>query len=225
MISEAEHIQDYSPIKRTSFFGVYGNAKTYTSLVYLLLTFPLGIAFFVYAITGFSVSLGLIFTFVGIFLVYIFLWSLPRIMNIMGLLTDWLVGIKMPEKVYKPYYEGTLLRKALNSLGDSRIWKTLLYFLFPAMPFGIAAFTIVVTLLSVSLGAISFPIVYVVEIFRGNYFEWVYFVFDNWAPTWLKFVLLILIPIVGFFLLTATLHLTNTLALAHGRMVRGILIR
>jgi len=200
MISEAEHIQDYSPIKRTSFFGVYGNAKTYTSLVYLLLTFPLGIAFFVYAITGFSVSLGLIFTFVGIFLVYIFLWS-------------------------KPYYEGTLLRKALNSLGDSRIWKTLLYFLFPAMPFGIAAFTIVVTLLSVSLGAISFPIVYVVEIFRGNYFEWVYFVFDNWAPTWLKFVLLILIPIVGFFLLTATLHLTNTLALAHGRMVRGILIR
>ena len=225
MASEVEYNYDHYPFERTTFLGVYRNSKTYTSLVYLLLTFPLGIAFFVYAVTGFSVSLGLIFTFIGIFLVYIFFWSLPRIMFVMGLLTDWLVGIKMPEKVYKPYYEGSLFRKALNSLGDSRIWKTFLYFLFPAMPFGIAAFTIVITLLSVSLGAISFPIVYLVELLLGNYNDWIYFVFDYWAPPWVKFVLLILIPIVGFFLLTATLHLTNTLALAHGRMVKGILKR
>jgi hypothetical protein len=225
MTSEVEYNYDYYTFERTTFLGVYKNPKTYTSLVYLLLTFPLGIAFFVYAVTGFSVSIGFVFTVVGIFLLYIFLWSLPRIMYIMGLLTDWLVGIKMPEKVYKPYYEGSLFKKALKSLGDSRIWKTFLYFLFPAMPFGIAAFTIVVTLLSVSLGAISFPIVYLVELLLGNYNDWIYFVFDYWAPPWVKFVLLILVPIVGFFLLTATLHLTNTLALAHGRMVKGILRR
>ncbi len=223
MTGEVEYIQDYHPFERTTFFSVYRNPKTYTSLIYLLLIFPLGIAFFVYAVTGFSVSIGLVVTIVGIFLLYIFLWSLPRIMYIMGLLTDWLVGIKMPEKVYKPYYEGTFFRKALSSLRDSRIWKTLLYFLFPAMPFGIAAFTIVVTLLSVSLGAISFPIVYLIELLQGNYGGWIYYVFDYWAPPWVKFVLLILMPIVGFFLLTATLHLTNTLALAHGRMVKGIL--
>jgi len=109
------------------FFSVYKYGKTYLNLIYLFLTFPLGIAFFVYSVTLFSVSVGLIFTFVGIILLYAFLWSLPRIMYLQGVFTEVLVGIKMPPGIYKPSIEGNFVTKALNALKDKRILKTSIF--------------------------------------------------------------------------------------------------
>lgn len=217
--------QEYSQEKAVSYFGVFRYWRTYSNLLYLFLTFPLGIIFFTYAVTAFSVSVSLVFTFVGIILLYLFLWSLPRIMYSMGLLTEILVGVKMPTKAYKPHYEGSVIQRAVNSLKDKRILKTFFYFLLPAMPIGIALFTIFITLISTSLGLIALPFAYVIEFARGNYQEWIQYVFNYWAPEWVGIVLLILSPIVGFILLTLSLHLSNKLALLHGRFVRAILTK
>ena len=217
------YIQEHPPDKTVSYFAVFRYWRTYSNLLYLFLTFPIGIAFFVYAITVFSVSVGLIFTFVGVILLYAFLWSLPRIMYAMGLLTETLVGVQMPTKAYKPHFDGNFFQRAINSLKDKRIVKTFFYFLLPAMPIGIALFTIFVTLLSTSLGLIALPFAYVIELARGNYAVWIQYIFNSWAPQWAGILLLILSPLVGFFLLTVSLHLSNQLAILHGRMVRGIL--
>lgn len=219
------HMQEHPPDKTVSYFAVFRYWRTYSNLLYLFLTFPIGIAFFVYAVTVFSVSVGLIVTFVGIIFLYAFLWSLPRIMFAMGLLTETLVGVQMPTKAYKPYVEGSFFQRAIDSLKDKRIVKTFFYFLLPAMPIGIALFTIFVTLLSVSVSLIALPFAYVIEFARGNYEVWIHYVFNSWAPQWAGIVLLILSPLVGFILLTVSLHLSNKLAILHGRMVRKILIQ
>ena len=219
------HMQEHPQDKAVSYFAVFRYWRTYSNLLYLFLTFPIGIAFFVYAVTAFSVSVGLIFTFVGIILLYAFLWSLPRIMFAMGLLTETLVGVQMPTKAYKPYIEGSFFQRAINALKDKRIVKTFFYFLLPAMPLGIALFTIFITLISTSLGLIALPFAYVIELARGNYEVWIQYIFNSWAPQWAGIVLLILSPIVGFLLLTVSLHVSNKLALLHGRMVRAILMQ
>ena len=47
-------------------FGPATDAQTYLNLLYLLLSFPLGIAYFVFLITGLSLGAGLLVIFVGV---------------------------------------------------------------------------------------------------------------------------------------------------------------
>src|SRR5882672_7159507 len=47
-------------------FGPATDAQTYRNLFYLLLSFPLGIAYFVFLITGISLGTGLLVIFVGV---------------------------------------------------------------------------------------------------------------------------------------------------------------
>ena len=207
--------------KPQTFLGVYRYSRTYLNLIYLLATFPIGIIFFVYSVTAFSVSAGLIFTFIGIILMWVFLWSLPKIMYAHGLMTKYLVGIDLPVNPYEPYVEGGFIKKATSALKDKRIWKTFFYFLIPAMPIGIFFFTLVVTLISVSLSLLAYPWVIVVESLRGHPNVWGLFFFNNFPA--LAWFVAIAAPIVGFFLLPATLHLCNKLAEAHGKFVQQIL--
>ncbi len=49
-----------------NFFKVITEGKTYLSMFYLLLSFPLGIIYFVFIVTGLSLGLGLAITLLGI---------------------------------------------------------------------------------------------------------------------------------------------------------------
>jgi len=48
------------------FFGVVAREGTYLNIIYLLLAFPLGTAYFVFLVTGLSLGLGLSITLLGI---------------------------------------------------------------------------------------------------------------------------------------------------------------
>jgi len=48
------------------FFGVITRSTTWKSVGYLLLSFPLGIFYFVFLVTGFSLGFGLLITLMGI---------------------------------------------------------------------------------------------------------------------------------------------------------------
>jgi hypothetical protein len=48
------------------FFGVLRRSETYRNLGYDLLAFPLGIAYFVFLVTGLSVGVGLVIIWVGV---------------------------------------------------------------------------------------------------------------------------------------------------------------
>jgi hypothetical protein len=60
---DRESTRGRSPVAR--FFSVFTDPQTLLNLVYLVLAFPLGIAYFVILVTAISTSAGLLITIVG----------------------------------------------------------------------------------------------------------------------------------------------------------------
>jgi len=169
------------------------------------------------------VSLGLVFTIVGFLLLYLFLWSLPRLMYLMGFLTKTLVGIDMP-KVYKPHVEGGFFSKAFNALKDRRILTALLYTLFIALPFGTFVFSLMISLVSTALALLAAPFAALINWAIVGNPVWFSEAF-SWAPQSVGIVLTIVAFIAGLALLPATLHISNRLAILHARVIRWSLVR
>ncbi|NPD89528.1 MAG: hypothetical protein HGN29_12485 [Asgard group archaeon] len=206
-----------------SFFEVLIRPRTYSNLLYLFLLFPLSLFYFIWAVTVGSVSLGLIFTIVGFFLLYIFLWSLPRLMYGIGFLTKVLVGVEMPV-VYKPHVEGGFFTKAFNALKDRRIATALFYSLFIALPFGTFVFSLMISLISTALALIASPFVALINWAIVGNPVWFTEAF-SWAPQGVGIVLTIVAFIAGLALLPASLHISNRLAILHAKVIRWSLIR
>ena len=55
-----------SQLQQLPFFGVIAEPQSYINILYLLLGLPLGIAYFVFLVTGISVGAGLIIIWVGV---------------------------------------------------------------------------------------------------------------------------------------------------------------
>lgn len=214
-------VQERHPLLETSFFGVYTKGRTYLNLLYLILLFPLGITYFVYSVTCFSTFVGLIPILVGILLLYFFLISLPYLMNVQSWLAKILVGINTPmQKIHFPN-EGTTTEKAWASLKNKSIYKSLLYYLLLAMPLGIITFTVAVTLISTSLGLMfSWSALIVEYILEGQLFT------EKWysvLPMVFRIAVHVIMPFIGFFMLTGSLHILNRMAIYHGKLVNAIL--
>ena len=217
---ETRVYQERNPLLDTSFFGVYLEGRTYLNLLYLILLLPLGIFYFTYTVTCFSTFVGLIPIVVGIFLLFFFLISLPYIMYAQTWLSQFLVGEKSKPDGVKFPAEGTKTQKGIQALKTTSIWKTFFYQLILAMPLGIITFTLTVTLLSTSLGLMFSWVNLIVEYFLTGA------VFIGWHSSVLSTgfwtAIYIIAPVVGFFLLTLTLNITNRMAIYHSKMIRNI---
>ena len=214
------------PLEEVSFFGVYLKGQTYLNILYMILLMPIGIIFFTYAVTLFSTSFGLLITIIGIFLLYFFLISLPYLMIVQGWLMKISTGIELPKQKVTFDEDRTLMQKSWDALRNKVIWKTLLYFLFFAMPLGIITFTIAVTLLSIG---ISFVFIWLWPLIEyavtGSAFQ----LQGSWstipAIRILMIIGTIILPFIGVPLLTGTLHIINRAAVWHGRLVVRILTK
>jgi two-component system, OmpR family, phosphate regulon sensor histidine kinase PhoR len=142
--------------------------QTYTSIGYLLLSFPLGIFYFVFLAVGLTVGIGTLVVWVGVpvlLFVMWFWWKLAAMERAMAI--NWL-------KVDIPPMEGAidntkpLWDRVRTHLSNSVTWKSLLY-LFLKLLIGsitfcitLSALVMVIALLSVtlSLGAVFSPFVF-----------------------------------------------------------------
>ncbi|MHA1555967.1 MAG: sensor domain-containing protein [Candidatus Heimdallarchaeota archaeon] len=209
------------PLEEVSFFGVYLKGQTYLNILYMILLMPIGIIFFTYAVTLFATSVGLLITIVGIFLLYFFLISLPYLMLVQGWLMKISTGIELPKHKVTFDENRTLMQKSWDALKNKVIWKTLLYFLFFAMPLGIVTFTLAVTLLAIG---ISLTFVWLWPLIEYAVTGVVFT--EVWMTQTVKVLMIIgwvVTPFVGFPVLTGSLHLINRLAVWHGRLIVKIL--
>ena len=76
------------------FFSVLKEPQTGRNLVYLIISFPLGIAYFVALVTAISTSAGLLITVVGapLLIVSVYLWCFLG--DFEAVLTNQLLGVK-----------------------------------------------------------------------------------------------------------------------------------
>ena len=139
------------------FFGVYADPKAWGGLVYMLISLLTGIVYFTWAVTGLSVSLGVMILIIGIPVTIIFLLSFRGIAFLEGRLVEALLGERMPRRASftdssLPWKERLKLLLTGKSTWLSWIYMVLM------LPLGIIYFTVVVTLVSIGVAFIAAPI-------------------------------------------------------------------
>lgn len=213
-----------SPRPWPTFFGILQEPKAYTSVLYLLLSLVTGIFYFTWAITGLSLSLGLLVLVVGLPLLALFLGSFRALALGEGRLVEALLDVRMPRRpTLLP--EGRNWRERLGNLfKDGYTWRSLAY-LVAQLPLGILYFTTLVSGLSASAALLAMPVFSALlgRGFNGKIGVAPSMVYDSThlPPLWLAVGLAFL----GFFALVGTLHGALALGRLHGRIARFLLVK
>ncbi|HEY7358427.1 MAG TPA: sensor domain-containing protein, partial [Ktedonobacterales bacterium] len=149
-------------IRTGGFFEVARQKQTYLNLLYLLGAFPLGLTYFILLVVGLSLGFSLLIIWVGIpiLLATIIMWqgfaSVERF-----LVRNWL---RVPVPYLKdPRLAGMSWTKQFTARLRSPVTWTSLVYLFIEFPFGILAFTLVVTLLSASISLVFGWLAYLIN--------------------------------------------------------------
>lgn len=140
------------------FFGVLADPRAYTSLLYLLLSIATGNLYFIWAVTGMSLSLGLAILIVGIPFTILFLASVRGLSLVEGRLVEAMLGERMPRRPLYADREMPVLERIKAMFLDPRTWSTLFYMVL-MLPLGTAYFTFAVTALASSLFVAALPAV------------------------------------------------------------------
>jgi hypothetical protein len=183
-----------------SFFGVVASSRSYLNLLYLLLAFPLGVAYFCFLTVGWSLGLGLLIVWIGLIVllaVLLLSWLFATFERQQAI---FLLGAEVqPMTQNQPVQEPNLWER-LKAFLTNRVTWTGMVFLAVKFPLGVASFVLAVVGLSVSLACLLAPFYY------------------RWDPPDLYWWLVDTLPeallcsLLGAILLILTLHLLNGVA-------------
>jgi len=140
-------------------FGPATDGQTYLNLLYLLLAFPLGIAYFVFLVTGLSLGAGLLIVFIGIPILMAVLLACRGLGAFERLLARIMLNVSIPPPPPAQPSEPGFLGALKGMFRDTVTWKSLGYLLLK-FPFGIAAFSVLVTSFSISVALVLAPLTY-----------------------------------------------------------------
>lgn len=205
-----------APTPRLGFFGIFRDLRAYTSLLYLLLSMATGIFFFTWAVTGISLSIGLAVLVIGIPFLIVFLGSVRLLALAEGRMVEGLLGVRMPRRQPPAESERGWKAQLKGLFTDGRTWSSLAYLVL-MMPLGIIYFTVMISLLSVSLALLASPIVHFV-------FHEVTFIGWPWGEAHQN-LMMVLAGLLGVLAVPATLHLARLLGRAQGHLARRLLVR
>ena len=206
------------------FLGVIAEPQSYINIFYLLLAFPLGIAYFVFLVTGISVGASLIVIWVGVPILALVLagsWAMCEFERILAVS---LLKEDIPRTVrgrsaatddqnlsaVERLFIGTW-RRFKSHLTNRLTWTGLLY-LFLKFPLGIGSFVMVVVLVSVTGALVGAPFYYWVD--DGIEFG-VWQIDALWEA--------LILTLAGIPLVFISLHLMKGAAFLSGRLARVML--
>jgi lysylphosphatidylglycerol synthetase-like protein (DUF2156 family) len=140
-------------------FAALASKQTYLNFAYLLLSFPLGIFYFVLLVVGLSLGVGLSIIGIGLLILLAVLVAMRSLANWERLLGIWLLGAHIPPPAPRPEPWEHPLIALRRYLTDSYTWKSLIYFVVK-FPLAIATFVITIFLVSFTLALVSAPLFY-----------------------------------------------------------------
>lgn len=196
------------------FFAVVGRPQTWKNLGYLLLAFPLGIAYFVFLVTGLSLGFGLVITLLGIPILVGVLAGAYGLGDVERRITNELLGCDTPA-AHRLAVEGGLWAKVKALVRSSETWKRVGYLLLE-FPFGIVGLTLVTTT-AAFFTLVATPVFYAQD----------WWITDaDWPFSWWTVDTIgdsLLVAVVGVLVGYVLLHLINAVATAWGRFARLML--
>ena len=212
--------------KQQGFFGVVAAPQSYINILYLFLSFPLGIAYFVFLVTGISLGFGLLIIWIGVPVLVLVLagsWVLCELERVLaiGLLKEDIPSaarqsISGPVVDVQDLSAGERLfigtwRRLKAHLANRLTW-TGMFYLFLKFPVGIASFTIAVTLVAVTFGLLAAP----AYMWTSDPLTWGDWSFDPFPWSWI-------LTLIGIPMVFISLHLMNGAAFVSGRLARVML--
>jgi uncharacterized membrane protein len=216
-----------NPSRTRKFFGIFLDARAYTSLFYMLLTLATGILYFVLVVVGLSLSAGLAILIIGVpfFLAFI---GITRVISLgEGRLIEAITGERMPRRPVHPGAPGGWWSRITAMLSDARTWTTLLYFVL-MLPLGICYFVIATVGLSIG-GNLALAPVAVIGHALGLFSDASGFTPFALGNHWImlsggSWLLSILMFAVGVLVLTLLMHVARGIGRAHARLAKALLV-
>jgi signal transduction histidine kinase len=123
--------------------------------VYLVLALPMGILTFTFVVTGWSVGLGLLITFIGLPILMLVVYASRWLAWLERRRAALVLGQPIRD-VYKAPASGHFFDRIRAMFSDPSTWKDLAWHLL-LLPLGIADFVVAVTGWSVSVGLVTVP--------------------------------------------------------------------
>jgi len=195
------------------FFNALWKKQTWLNVLYLLISFPLGLLYFILLVTGLSLGVGLIILIFGIFILIAVLAMSYWFARFERKLAISMLNIKINPVEVRQSKPGMMSRfRAM--LSNAFTWKGM-FFLFLKFPLGVFSFSLTISLLSASLGLISAPF------FHNAY--WYDFDIGTYAYTINSIEGSLLACLIGILLLFASLWVINILAWFMGQLAKLLL--
>ena len=202
-------------MKGRGFFAIFADHSAWSSALFSLLSLATGIIFFTWAVTGLSLSVSMMILIIGIPVAVGFFFSFHGLAFLEGRIVEGLLDIRMPRR--RRFFEDDMSwgAKIKRLLLHKDSWLYILYFILK-LPIGIIAFTLTVTVLSVSVSLIVSPLVGpvlespVIDLGPVEY----------GIPVWT----LPLFTVAGVLLLKGSLHLLKAFGRAQGKFAKLMLV-
>ncbi|HWU53365.1 MAG TPA: sensor domain-containing protein [Tahibacter sp.] len=197
------------------FFGVAVDPRAWAAMFYMLLALPTGIFYFTWAVTGLSLSFGLMILVIGLPLAVLFLATVRALSLVEGRIVEVMLGERMPRRPLYAARELPLLERVKRLFTDPRTWGTLFYMVL-MLPLGIFYFTLLVTCISLGLGLALNPLVYALSGFGLVNFDDQVFM----LPLWLQPLQIV----VGILILFGFMHLARGIGRLQGALAKQLLV-
>ncbi|MEN1927687.1 sensor domain-containing protein [Luteimonas sp. MJ250] len=205
------------------FFGVVADPRTYASLFYMVLALATGIFYFTWVVAGFSTTLGLSITIIGIPLLILFFGSVRVLSLVEGRIVEVMLGERMPRRPLYTARGRSIWQRIGDMFTDPRTWSTMLYMLL-MLPLGIIYFTLATTLLAIGISFVLAPI----ASWTGIGDAWLHsnhVVLYGLDGVPVEGALLLPMLLGGVLLLFATLHLARAIGRGHGLLAKHLLVK
>ena len=186
--------------------------RSFTKLLYLLLSFPLGITHFTFLTTGLSLGLGLMITVLGVPIIGLTLLGSWWFAAMERQLAIGLLGAEVPPMGPTPFQNGQRFRRELELFLSNRVTWTGTLFLALKFPLGLFSFFMAVILIAVSFSFLLVPFLYPLSFIEwdGILLWWV----DSPAEAGLCFLAGLLFTYVSLLLLNGLAAIWKGLAVA-----------
>jgi len=198
------------------FFGIFADLRAWGALLYLIFALGTGIIYFTWAVTGLSLSLGLLILIIGIPIAGLFLLSVRGIALVEGRIVEALLGVRMPRRPLFSRKDIGWWQKIKGMITSRHTWAAIVYMILQ-MPLGIIYFTVIVTLVALAVWMIGRPIW---ELTLGLP-AFTTMSYEHYTYWWgMPFYI-----IGGILLLTLIMHLVKAAGRLHGMWAKVMLVR
>jgi uncharacterized membrane protein len=209
----------FKPAGKASFFynlfGIFADPAAWSSLVFMLVSLITGILYFTWAVTGLSLSVGLLVLIISLPFIGLFFLSVRGLALVEGRIIEALLGVRMPRRpIFVDKNIGWWARFKVLFL-SRHTWLTLAYMIL-MLPLGVIYFSVFITLISLSLGFLVAPIAQIFIPFPIISIESTYY--------YLTPDFGVILFLVGFAISIGTLHLAKLVGRWHGSLAKAMLV-